>query len=144
MSNHQDTILYKAIGIQGVGYAVYLFFTGANMGVLAYLSDAGLFLAGLIMMFSGLVLFKSTEAGSKTAGSLFAIAGLAALVAGVLDSRPLIGGSETIETLAIGLYIALVSMANPTLGLVILKKYSDNRIVTYSTALYIASPILQV
>ena len=151
MSSHQGTILYKAIGIQGVGYAVYLFFTGTYLGAVtsviggpSYLPGAGLLLAGLIIMFSGLVLFKSSEPRSKTAGSLFVLAGLAALIAGAVSAWPYMESAGTIATLSLGLFTALIAMANPTLGLVVLGKYGSNSIVKYSTVLYILSPILLV
>jgi hypothetical protein len=151
LSDHQDTILYKALGIQGVGYAVYLFFTGTYIGALTsiiggstYLPGVGLLLAGLIILFSGLILFKSKEPRSKTAGSLFTIAGLAALLAGALAAWPNTGHADTIVTLSVGLFMALVSMANPTLGLVVLKRYGSDSVVKYSTVLYILSPLLLV
>ena len=101
-------------------------------------------LAGLVIMFSGLVLFKSSEPRSRTAGSLFVLAGLAALIAGALSAWPYMESAETIATLSLGLFTALVAMANPTLGLVVLRKHGSNSIVKYSTVLYILSPILLV
>ncbi|MCE4615025.1 MAG: hypothetical protein F7B60_05820 [Desulfurococcales archaeon] len=158
MDTLDQKLIYKALGVQAIAFAIYLVFTGVNTGItsisivgISYTSSAlvkmenvGLILAGLVLAFSGAILFRVKEKRIKVSGSLFIIAGILAAVAAIIVL--LNNGSQgVLATFLLGIFIASNTMAMPILGLSIIRTISsEDNVLKYSTALYIITPILTV
>ncbi|MEB3757151.1 MAG: hypothetical protein GSR79_09910 [Desulfurococcales archaeon] len=155
-SNH--SLVYKAIGIQAVAFAVYIIFTGVysgvpsinifggtvSIGAVIKMSNLGLLLSGLVLAFSGVMLFRVGEKKVKVSGSLFIIGGVFAAIAAIII---LINNAtqNVPATFLLGLFLASNTMAMPILGLSILRALKEeDYVIKYSTALYIVTPIFTV
>jgi len=158
METSNQPLIYKAIGIQAVAFAVYMIFTGiysgipsinifggtVSIGAVIKMSNVGLLLSGLILAFSGVMLFRVGEKKVKVSGSLFIIGGALAAIAAIII---LINHAtqNAPATFLLGLFLALNTMAMPILGLSILRSLKEeDYILKYSTALYIVTPIFTV
>ncbi|MCE4606995.1 MAG: hypothetical protein F7B59_06695 [Desulfurococcales archaeon] len=158
METSNQSLVYKAIGVQAVAFAVYMIFTGiysgipsinifggtVSIGAVIKMSNTGLLLSGLILAFSGVMLFRVSEKKVKVSGSLFIIGGLLAAIAAIII---LINNAtqNAPATFLLGLFLAFNTMAMPVLGLSILRSLKEeDYVLKYSTALYIVTPIFTV
>jgi hypothetical membrane protein len=158
LETHDLNLIYKAIGVQAIAFATYLTFSGVYAGFPSLsisgiqglisssstMTGIGLLLAGLVYAFAGSILFKVKEKYSKVSASLFIIAGILAFLVGIAVLAR-VGARYNAYSFALGLAVALNTMAMPVLGVTLLKTLpSEDKVITYSTALYIATPIFTV